>query len=256
MDTNIKYTTDGKKVVVLGKINAQESIVQEIFIINGQEVPSGENFVVRSLHDAPAKSWKEKDLADREAYYQRKKEELARLLEQNEKKQKEVRVAMEYAGKVIKTVSPDSFSLLVDYITGNIKWIVTGGMGAAEIVSYSDFNSMHDNKIRLVSLWGNDDGTLNYYQGYYSDASGYQSKFWPFADYQDALDKLRMIIQEQKLTDHSVKMAQKYGFTLADDKMAEYKNSKIKSAQTSVDNHTKSLAEQQKNLEYWTNFTI
>jgi hypothetical protein len=51
---NVKYTSDGKKVVIIGNLNSQEKIVQEIFIINGQEVPSGENFVVKSLHDFPA----------------------------------------------------------------------------------------------------------------------------------------------------------------------------------------------------------
>lgn len=53
--TDIKYTDDGKKVLVVGKLNAQQTIVQEIFVSAGQEIPSGENFVVKSLHDAPAK---------------------------------------------------------------------------------------------------------------------------------------------------------------------------------------------------------
>lgn len=59
---NIKYTTDGKKVKVLGNLNSQEKIVQEIFIVNESEIPSGEHFVVKTLHDAPAVSWKEKNL--------------------------------------------------------------------------------------------------------------------------------------------------------------------------------------------------
>ena len=46
---NIKYTTDGKKVVVIGNLNSQEKIVQEVFIINDAEIPSGENFVVTSF---------------------------------------------------------------------------------------------------------------------------------------------------------------------------------------------------------------
>jgi hypothetical protein len=53
-----KYTNDGKKVAIVGKLNADQSIVQEIFITkNGQEIPSGENFVVTSLHDQPVKKW-------------------------------------------------------------------------------------------------------------------------------------------------------------------------------------------------------
>jgi len=53
-----KYTNDGKKVAIVGKLNADQTIVQEIFITeNGQEIPSGENFVVSSLHDQPVKKW-------------------------------------------------------------------------------------------------------------------------------------------------------------------------------------------------------
>ena len=46
--TQFKYTTDNKKVIVVGKLNSQETIVQEIFISNDSEIPSGEHFVVKS----------------------------------------------------------------------------------------------------------------------------------------------------------------------------------------------------------------
>jgi hypothetical protein len=60
MDT--KYLSDGRKVVVVGKLNSQETIVQEIFCNKeGSEIPSGENFVVKSLHDSPVESWKNKE---------------------------------------------------------------------------------------------------------------------------------------------------------------------------------------------------
>lgn len=45
----IKYTTCGKKVVVIGDLNQTEKIVQEIFVTNdGAEIPSGERFVVKA----------------------------------------------------------------------------------------------------------------------------------------------------------------------------------------------------------------
>lgn len=47
----IKYTTCGKKVVVIGDLNQTEKIVQEIFVTNdGAEIPSGERFVYESLY--------------------------------------------------------------------------------------------------------------------------------------------------------------------------------------------------------------
>ena len=71
---NIKYTTDGRKVVIIGDLNQTEKIVQEIFVTeDGAEIPSGERFVVKSLLDTPAKSWKEKNIADLEARYEKDK---------------------------------------------------------------------------------------------------------------------------------------------------------------------------------------
>ena len=69
MENQKKYTTDGRKVVVLGSLNSQEKIVQEVFIINGSEIPSGEHFVVKTLHDYPAVSWKESRLREIDEQY-------------------------------------------------------------------------------------------------------------------------------------------------------------------------------------------
>ena len=83
----IKYTTDGKKVKVIGSLNNQQKIVQEIFITNdGSEIPSGENFVVTSLHEAPVESWKEKKLRELETNFdstRRKLENDLKILEEN-----------------------------------------------------------------------------------------------------------------------------------------------------------------------------
>jgi len=35
-----KFTTDGKKVVVIGALNTKETIVQEVFVIDGTEFPA------------------------------------------------------------------------------------------------------------------------------------------------------------------------------------------------------------------------
>lgn len=84
---NIKYTTDGKKVVVLGDLNSNEKIVQEIFITpSGNELPGGENFVVKSLLDEPAKSWKEEEIAKLEKRYNDRKREIQRDMDDLEEK--------------------------------------------------------------------------------------------------------------------------------------------------------------------------
>jgi hypothetical protein len=45
--SEIKYTSKGQKVRIVGKLNSTEFIVQEIHVTeSGDEVPAGENFVV------------------------------------------------------------------------------------------------------------------------------------------------------------------------------------------------------------------
>ena len=53
-----KYMSDGRKVVVIGQLNTVESIVQEIFVTEqGDEIPSGERFTTKDLHDTPEQNY-------------------------------------------------------------------------------------------------------------------------------------------------------------------------------------------------------
>ena len=69
-----KYLSDGRKVVVIGNLNNKETIVQEIFISkSGDEIPGGERFVVKSLHDEPVMSYKDKQAIESEKREQESK---------------------------------------------------------------------------------------------------------------------------------------------------------------------------------------
>jgi len=60
--SEFKFLNDGRKVKVIGKLNNQEMIVQEIFVTkSGDEIPSGESFTAKSLHDEPVLSYKDKE---------------------------------------------------------------------------------------------------------------------------------------------------------------------------------------------------
>lgn len=99
--SELKFTSDGKKVVVIGSLNSQEKIVQEIFVVDGSEIPSGEHFVVKSLHDAPVISWKEQELKklnDRYDSDKRKFEsEIESLTRRHKQFSQELREKIEYA---------------------------------------------------------------------------------------------------------------------------------------------------------------
>lgn len=232
----IKYTSDGKKVAVLGKLNSQETIVQEIFIVNGQEIPSGENFVVKSLHDAPAISWKEKKLQELEKTYDNDSKEWLsrtdRLQKEYHEKSKLLKAKINYIGLALKNADEKSFDLLVDFITGEVKWVVANicDYGDPKLVRVEEFESLSEyanTKMRLISLFGNDDGTLTYAQGRYSDGSGGQVDFKPFKKYEDALAHFKELILERGVSGERLEIAKKYGFEFPSEKVQEWKDEKI-----------------------------
>ena len=65
---NDKFLTDGRKVRVIGKLNNNESIVQEIYIDEGgSEIPSGDNFTAKNLHDAPVETYTDREIKKKKA---------------------------------------------------------------------------------------------------------------------------------------------------------------------------------------------
>lgn len=244
----IKYTTDGKKVVIIGNLNSQEKIVQEVFIVNGNEIPSGENFVVSSLHDAPAISWKEKSLKDLEERYERETKQLNTKISETtrllNKEYDSVREKLNYVGRVLKNASEESFNMLVDYLTGNIKWVVITGWNL-ELVPFDHFDencNYERNKLRLVSIFGQDDGSLSYARGNYSDASGGKEHFIPFNSYEEALAKFsELLVNKPTYYDDTINKAEKFNVSLDEEKLKVYYDNKRESLQKNIDKYKKDI---------------
>jgi hypothetical protein len=197
-----KYTTDGKKVLVVGKLNAQQSIVQEVFISAGQEIPSGENFVVGSLHDAPVESWKEKNLRETEENYDRRKKQLEkeyesvsnRLIQAQEKAK--LRAASLFA--FAKNSDDSQLQTLKDFVSGEITHFYVDSYKPAIITWEGDEVYQVDNwggrqkieELRLISLFGKSDGHMHFKLGQYCDGSGgYKYEIFPCKSYEEALAK-------------------------------------------------------------------
>lgn len=243
----IKFTTDGKKVIVIGSLNSQEKIVQEIFIVDGSEIPSGEHFVVKSLHDAPAVSWKEKELKRIESQYETDKfkydNELKVLNARYRTISQELRNKIEYAGKVLKNVSPESFNTLVDYLTGEIKYIVKCGY-SPELIEWKDFIQTYEDKLRLISIYGKDDGYLTYAVGDYCDFSGGSKHFKPFNNYEDAFEFFTKQILNCTISDEVIKVAKKHSIELPTEKVKEFQIKKTADL-------TKNIEQYQKAIDTW-----
>lgn len=198
--TDIKYTSDGKKVLVVGKLNAEQTIVQEIFVSAGQEIPSGENFVVKSLHDAPAESWKEKNLRELEQRYEKQRKDLEQQINQQHQRLTNIKdKAKHHADALFKFVEKSdegSLDLLKKVMTGQITHIFVsgyspeiyewdGGKGVYEIDR--DYGRETVKGIKLISLYGYSDGDLEYRLHTYRDGSGGSEQIFPTTSYQEAL---------------------------------------------------------------------
>lgn len=199
--TDIKYTNDGKKVIVVGKLNSQETIVQEIFVSAGQEIPSGENFVVKSLHEAPAESWKEKNLRELEARYDSDRKKLQAQIDDQERRlcleRDKAKLQTSALMQFVKNSDESQLETLKNFMAGEITHLFVSGH-SPEIISWTDSNKTYDvdswggrtklDGIKLVSLMGNSDGDLSYRLHEYRDGSGSGSKtIYPYTSYEEAL---------------------------------------------------------------------
>lgn len=237
MKKEFKFTSDGKKVVVINKLNSHETIVQEIFIIDGKETPSGEQFVAKSLHDAPAVSWKESEIKRLEQEYNGRKEfyesEIKKYTNLYRDAYAQLNEKLKFLRGCMNKITLKTFDTLTDFLTNKIKFIVEGGY-YPKIIEFKDFRCDYDKqKLKLISLFGNDDGSLCYRLHTYSDGSGgSSSEFYPFTNKKDAVIKLSELLNEKAekdcICDANITEANKYNIKLNKEKILEYKERKKK----------------------------
>ena len=198
--TDIKYTNDGKKVLIVGKLNSQETIVQEIFVSAGQEIPSGENFVVKSLHDAPAESWKEKNLRELEARYAIDRKKLQTQIDDQERRlsleRDKAKLQTSALLQFVKNSDESQLETLKAFMAGEITHLFVAGY-SPEIISWKDSDKSYQadsfyrharlEGIKLVSLMGSSDGDLSYRLHQYRDGSGGSTTVYPAKSYEAAL---------------------------------------------------------------------
>ena len=194
-----KYTKDGRKVAVLGQLNSQEFIVQEVFVTNGQEVPAGENFVAKGLLDQPAESWKEKRIRELDKRYERTLANMERefnrayqsLADKTEKAKARASALLAFT----KNSDDKQLATLRRFLSGEITHFYIRSY-QPEIVTWDDddlyqkdgYRNTRIELTRLIALFGASDGNLSYRVHQYSDGSSMGSKeVIPCASYDEAL---------------------------------------------------------------------
>jgi hypothetical protein len=164
---NIKYLPDGRKVVVIGKINKTEYIVQEVYIAaDNSEIPSGDNFTASALLDQPAKSWKDKELEKSELRKSKLEQELGDL-EREKSKLLSDRLAtsliLKSNQKFIDLFKGHDTELLADILTGNVKYVISDGYSRSfEVQTFEEAMYSYDNHygdkrfegIRMLTVMG------------------------------------------------------------------------------------------------------
>lgn len=250
MKTIYKYTSDGKKVVVIGKLNAEETIVQEVFISNGNEIPSGENFVVKSLHDAPSESWKDAQIRKTEENYDRQTKEWARKLKATEARLCEAEWKASHRADALWEFSEKSedhgLDLLFDFMAGKVTHFAflssyspaIRTLGDDDIYCVDNYYGKKIEKLKLFTLWGDSKGNLQYKISSYSDGSGYSHEVVPCRSRDEAIEKLQEYFDElcEKHMDESdhysislEKWQELEGIHIPENVLKKYKAEKVKS---------------------------
>lgn len=267
MENNIKYTTDGKKVVIIGSLNSQEKIVQEVFITaSGVELPSGENFVVKSLHDEPVKTWKRYEQDRHEEFEKTFQEENISLKRDIEKQRDRFKIIssalsdkIRWAAKAVESVSPKAFEFLVAFCGGEINYIVTNSYSGYEIKDFTEYVTGIDNdygrekydKLRLITLYGSreSESGFEYRVNRYSDGSGSDTNVDLFKTKEDAIEYIKnQLLAKEKYTIGIINNAEQYGIELDEQKLNDFDQSEKDRLQLIIDDHNEKLNELKSNL--------
>ena len=243
---SIKYTTDGKKVVVIGDLNQTEKIVQEIYVTDdGCEIPQGERFVVKSLLDSPAKPWQEKELEELKLRYEKERKEWESRIEQMTKERSLAYAALSARVKWLRDVAkePQMKSLnkvittIADFMDGSTKWILVndyqeyildkfdndGTSRIMDIVEGGRFDSM-----RLLSLYGDSNGNFDFEVDAYSNGGKRDRKVLFFRTKEEALKYMQdEIDNKEKYNDYDIKNINTFSLHVDKDKFNKYQNDLI-----------------------------
>ena len=250
----IKYTSDGKKVRVVGKLNAQETIVQEIFCDGENEIPSGENFVVKSVHDKPVISWKEKEIKRLDDKYVLDSEFYKNKDIELRKRTSQLSRVLTETYNIEKYFSEDKLKYLDLFLSGGITHYLETSWGI-KIVEFSKACCGCDhNNMKLLTLYGSSSGELNWRLCNYSDGSGGNSHVIPCTSYEEALIKAQEHIDEHILKNDSVSnyildSAKKYDLNIPKKYIQKNINEKIRVVSDVISSKQGDIDKKKKELE-------
>lgn len=267
----IKYTTDGRKVVVIGDLNQTEKIVQEIFVTkDGDEIPSGERFVVKSLLDAPSKSWREQELIRLEARFEKERKQwedrIKKIQAEKEFVYKSLSARVEWLKQVAKQPHPEALSKVIEtlalFLSNSDIWVFYADYSTWYLEKYDQegFSRIHDDvdrynhrtsleNMKLVSLFGQTDGNFQFKISQYSDGSGRSNDVEYFKSKEDALIYIQNRFDSiQSYDDNHLKIAEKFSLKINEIKLSVFRSNKKQSLLKNIEKAEQTLLNYKQNL--------
>lgn len=264
---NYKYTQDGKKVVVIGALNSQESIVQEVYVVDGSDIPAGEHFVAKTLLDAPAVTWKvAEEIRLNSSIAKLKAEEIA-LLDNLGRFKAYSKAAMDAKLEWIKNIKEPEVAEVMNAVKailcGEYTHVITEDYHGItihewtpELFTTTDYRYYDKIKkfesVRLISLFGhwNDRRPMTWRVNEYSDGSGHNTSFIPCVSLEDALNKARAIINTKDgLSDADYEFLVKHGLPVDPVKNAVRVNRKTVAAMERINTLKAEIEQRQSEIE-------
>lgn len=224
-----KYTPEGRKVAIIGKLNAQETIVQEVYEREGCEFPAGENFVVKSLLDQPAKTWKENEADRVSKQLESAKAELLSVTKELNSFKRLCKAAMDHKINWTKGITQLEVDEAVEriraFLSGEYTHIVIPNW-RIEILEFNPEQFTYSDRyggerildgVKLVSLWakhdhhGNRRG-LSWRVNRWNDGSGCDTEFIPCRSLEEAKSEaFKLIDAKDLLSDEDFATCEKLG---------------------------------------------
>jgi hypothetical protein len=258
-----KFLSDGRKVAVIGKLNNTEFIVREVFVTEGgDEIPSGESFTTKSLHDKPVESWLKREEAQQKKNTERAKAEAEKInVEINDLKQKLLaRKALLANSPQLEDFAGESASLMAAFMTGTIEYLVIEDYGLSKPVKMADYVTNFETNwgrrsfegLKLASVLGKSDGKLEYRIHYYSDGSGGSYLVHPFETFEGAVNKIKELalirIEGGRFSPEQKTLCDELGIAFSADEKQKIYALFSKAMSATIEGHQKTLDDYSKKL--------
>lgn len=243
---NIKYTSDGMKVSVLGTVNSNEFIAQEILIKHGIEILSGNNIVVKNLHDEPVETWLDRNRKNLESQInelESKRDQLQNEVSQFRKRYKESMDAhINWIRGITNEEVKEVVSRIKNFILGEYTHIVF--LGYEKRIEEYGPSTFQDNDygIKMVSIFGFGYGSNNRFNLTWKLNEHNEKPFVPCKSLSEAKKVLKESIEAQgRLSDSDFAILKKYGIPINKEMNKQRVDSKIKNLESSIDSHAKDI---------------